>query len=84
MSATARRGFAITPNDSLVLPKWPKQIWVGGAGDVAVILSGDDPTNAGVDVTILKNVPAGTMLDINPKRVMLSGTTATLLVGLIY
>jgi hypothetical protein len=79
------KGFAITPNDAVILPIKPKKgVYVGGTGDVAVILAADDPNNTGTTgILIFKNVPAGTVLDIIPKRVMLAGTTATHLIGLL-
>jgi hypothetical protein len=69
---------AITKNDSTDLTTLKiKGIWVGGTGDVAVV-----GLNDATPVTITA-VPAGTMLPIMPKRVMSTGTTATLLIGLI-
>ena len=53
----------------------PRMIWVGGTGNVVVLMAGDT-----VAVTFTA-VPAGTMLPVNVTRVM-AATTATLLIGL--
>ena len=50
-------------------------LWVGGAGNIAIIA--EDDTSA---VTI-SSVAAGTRLDIRAKRVMVTNTTATLIVA---
>lgn len=81
--ASARKAFAITPADGTILARKPKTLFVGGAGDIAVILAHDDPTDTGADVVIFKNVPAGTKLDISVKRVMATGTTALHILGLV-
>lgn len=53
-----------------------RALWVGGAGNIAVVASGDD------DPVILTNVPAGTVLPVRAKAVRVSGTTATGIVAL--
>lgn len=68
--------FDITPNDSSDLSNIPRKIYVGGAGDLAI------RSSEGNDVT-LSSVPAGTILPIQPVRVLSTGTTATNIVGLI-
>lgn len=77
VDATSGRKFmAITKSDSTDLTPYSiRALWVGGAGDVAVM--GIDDTAA---VTI-SAVPAGTLLPFNVKRVMSTNTTATLIVG---
>lgn len=73
--SSAREWFAITPDDDVDLPQVPRGVWVGGAGNVAVVgLSGS---------AVLEGVTAGTLLPIAPTRVLLAGTTATKLVGLV-
>lgn len=70
-----RRGAAIVPNDAADLAAETRAIYVGSAGDVAVVLiSGDVLTFAGV--------PAGTLLPVRAIRVKATGTTAGLLLGL--
>jgi hypothetical protein len=73
---------AVTPNDNADLPQvnglYPRSLWVGGAGDVAVVGVEDDP--AGGAVT-LKAVPAGTTLPDSVRRVMSTNTTATFIVA---
>lgn len=71
----ATRGFAITPSDTSALPAITRQIWVGGAGNIALVLNGDTTS------LVMTAVPAGTMLDISAKQINATQTTATNLVG---
>lgn len=73
-SNPAADGFAITKNDSTDLAVQPRGIYVGGAGDVAVVLGAATVTFVGA--------VAGSILPIAPSRVMSTGTTATNLLGL--
>jgi hypothetical protein len=72
-SQTARRAKAIVPSDTL--PNNFSGIYVGGAGDVAVLMAGD------TDSVVHPNVPAGALLPIQVQKVLVAGTTATLMVG---
>lgn len=68
---------AVTPHASSNLPDGRcRALWVGGAGDVAIIAENDT-----VAVTITA-VPAGTLLPVRAKAVRVSGTTATNIVAL--
>lgn len=71
--------FVITPSDSTALTRRTKVIYVGGAGNISLIASGDDPAGAAVVFTA---VPVGTQLQIDALYVHATGTTATLLVGI--
>lgn len=76
-TAGADRLRAVTPNDSTNLPLGTAAaLWVGGAGNVAILA--DIDTSA---VTIVA-IPAGTILPIRTKRVLSTGTTATSIVAL--
>ncbi|NUA26097.1 spike base protein, RCAP_Rcc01079 family [Cupriavidus basilensis] len=67
--------FAITPHDTNDFAEVANSIRVGTGGDVAAVrLDGTAVT--------FKNVAAGEMLPIRARRVNLTGTTATDLVGL--
>lgn len=67
----------LTKSDTAVLPLGPcRALWIGGAGDVAVIAEGD------TDAVTISAVPAGTVLPIRCKRVMSTNTTATLIVAM--
>jgi hypothetical protein len=66
----------ITPSDGSQTPKIYRALWVGGAGNVRLIAAGSSAA-----VTIA-GVPEGTLLPIQVKQVLLTGTTATLVVGL--
>jgi hypothetical protein len=65
---------AVTPSDTVPLAVASKRLWIGGAGNVALI------TVRGVAVTYA-SVPAGTYLQVRAKQVMATGTTATNIVA---
>jgi len=67
--------FSISPSDSTYLTEIPRALYVGGAGDLAVI------TRAGNAVTF-KSVPAGTIIPQRVKMVKSTNTTATFIVGM--
>lgn len=71
----ASQFFAITASDSTDLTG-TRGIWVGGAGDVAVMGLYDDTA------VTLAGVPAGTLIPGRFKRVMSTNTTATSIVGM--
>ena len=74
LTAPATRAVAITPHDSNDLAFVTRAIYVGGSGDLSLVMrSGDTVT--------LSDVPAGTLLPIRVSRV-LTATTATNVVGL--
>lgn len=60
---------AVTPSDSTALTS--RAVWVGGAGDLSVRLSGAASTTV-----VFTAVPAGSLLPISVVRVM-AATTAT-------
>lgn len=64
---------AVTPSDTTAVTF--RALWVGGAGNVAVV------TEGGNSVTFT-GVPAGTLLPIAVRAVNSTSTTATNLVGL--
>lgn len=65
-------GTAVTPNDTTDIAP-TRALWVGGAGAVAVIFVDD------TDPVTLSGVPAGTLLPFAVRRVLSTGTTATLI-----
>jgi hypothetical protein len=72
-------GVAITPSDLAGLARPTRGIYVGGTGDLRVILADDADDSTPLT---FKAVPVGTLLRINVKKVMSTGTTATLLIAL--
>ena len=72
----ATRGFAITPSDAALLPNETRGLYVGTAGDVAVVLVDDTAT-----VTFVGLV-AGSVYPLRIKQVNSTNTTASNLVGL--
>lgn len=67
---------ALTPNDTVDLANVTRALYVGGAGNISV----DDLS--GNTAVVFTGVPAGTVLSIRVKRLRLTGTTATNIVGL--
>ena len=72
----ARNAEAITPDDAIDLSQPTRALYVGGAGDVDVILV-DDST-----AVTFKAVPAGTLLPVQAIRVKATLTTAVDIVGI--
>ena len=72
MTYSARNLEAVTPDDSTELGRVSRALYVGGTGDVTVLTAEDQ-------VITLSNVPAGTLLPIQIKRVNSTNTTATLM-----
>jgi hypothetical protein len=70
-------GFAVTPSDSVQLKMVARRIYVGGAGNLTVLLRGDSHP-----VTLF-NVPAGSYHDLGAVLVMATGTTATDIVAFV-
>jgi hypothetical protein len=68
-----KNGFAITPSDTVELPKVTSRIWVGVTGNIKVDLVGGDTVT-------LTAVPVG-MLAVKAVRLYATGTTATTMVG---
>jgi len=75
--APAKGAFQITPSDSLQLSKATKAIYVGTGGDVVL-----RPVDAQADVRFAK-VGSGAILPIRVTAALLTGTTASDIVGLI-
>lgn len=75
-TASATGGFAVTKSDATVFQPMTKALYVGGTGDVAVRMAD------GTALTF-SAVPAGAVLPIQVQQVLLTGTTATLILGLV-
>lgn len=74
--APASDCFAVSPSDADELPRVPKALYVGTAGDVNIVaVASETPV-------VLRNVTAGSILPIRVARVLASGTTADHIVGL--
>lgn len=76
LNSPATSAQAITPSDSNALATTPRALYVGGAGDVSVILIGD------ASAVTFSAVPAGTILPLRCSKVRATGTTATNIVGI--
>lgn len=68
--------FAITKNNSTMLPERCCGIYVGSTGDVAV------ETESGKQVTFV-GVPTGGIIPIAARKVLSTGTTASSIVGFL-
>jgi hypothetical protein len=74
-TAPATKAVAVTAADSdLAIPA--RALYVGGAGNISLILSEDS------SAVTFSNVPAGTILPFQVKQVRSTNTTATLIVAL--
>lgn len=75
-TSPAQLAYSIQPHDVLDLPTVTKAIYIGSSGNVMVraIRSEQD--------VLLKNVQAGSIIDIQVRCVRATGTTATDIVGL--
>ena len=75
ITAPAAHAVAVTPNDGTDLTYPARALYVGGAGDVVVIMHGGETTT-------FKAVQVGTVLPLIVTRVKSTGTTATNIVAL--
>jgi hypothetical protein len=66
---TFNKHAAVTKSDVTVFDE-ESSIYVGGAGDIALVLKGDS-------TAVTYTVPAGTFLPCNAIQVLETGTTAT-------
>ena len=64
----ASNAEVVTPSDTIALPFASKRLWIGSAGNVALITVG------GSTVTY-SAVPAGTYLQVRTNQVKATGTT---------
>lgn len=71
----AIHAYAITPSDSTTITV-TRGIYIGGAGDVTVLMACDDNS------VVFTAVNAGTILPLSVQKVLATGTTATSIVGL--
>lgn len=65
----------VTPHDTTALGNVTKGVYVGGAGNLEVIMLGGE-------TVVFSAVPAGTVLPIRATHVKDANTTATLIVAL--
>ncbi|MGC8518471.1 MAG: spike base protein, RCAP_Rcc01079 family [Steroidobacteraceae bacterium] len=70
----ALNALEVTPSNTAALPFLSKRLWVGGAGNVALL-------TAGGQSVIYAGVPAGTYLNVRTAQVMATNTTATNIVA---
>ena len=76
MSGPATNAFPIIPDDAAPLAQTTRAIYTGSGGDIALVMQG------GSTVTF-KTVPAGVVLPLRVSKIMVTGTTATTMLGLV-
>lgn len=72
--SSAAGSVTVTASDTTVFDPPGRALWIGGAGNVAVRMAGDESTPT------LVGVQAGTMISICVDKVLSTGTTATSIV----
>lgn len=70
-----RKAFTVVPSDSVNFSVPTRGVYVGGTGDIVVLMMDDTTT------VTMKAVPVGSFLRIRAKRINSTSTTATLMVG---
>lgn len=75
MDAPGEGAIAVTTSDATNLTKYSRALYVGGAGNLTVVMRDDT-------VVLFSSVPAGTILPIRVKRVNATATTATNIVAI--
>lgn len=73
----AKKAFAITPTDNTPLSSSTKGLYIGGAGNINLIMVGDTAN------TLFTAVTVGSILPFRVSTIHATGTTATGIVGLI-
>lgn len=68
---SARYAVAVTPSDTTNLTNVTRGLFVGGVGNLSVVMAGDGAT------VVFTGVPAGAFLPIRVSRVNSTLTTAT-------
>jgi len=67
-------GFAIAPSDLQFLEEQTRGIWVGGSGNITLMLTSGR-------IVVLIGAVAGSLIPVKVKKVYSTGTTATNLVA---
>lgn len=75
-SSPAIKAAAVTPSDVIVLDPYTKALYIGGSGNISVVLADDS-----VAVTFA-GLSAGQILPVCVNKVMQTGTTASNIVAL--
>lgn len=73
--------FAITASDTVQQPYFARGIFIGTGGNISAELY--DPTTGDYSIQVYKNIPSGSVLQISPRRIMSTNTTAADMIGLL-
>jgi hypothetical protein len=79
LDSPAGYAFSVTPADATVFAQPTRSLYVGGAGNIKVMMSNKDNANT---VLTFTGVTAGSILPIRVQRVYSGNTTATSIIGL--
>lgn len=83
VGAPASSGILVTPSDSAPLPFTSTALWVGGAGNLAVVMA--NQSGAGgpplLAATTFCSVAAGQWMPIQVQYVLSTNTTATAIIA---
>lgn len=71
----ARYAIGVTPSDTVDLVNMSRGLFVGGAGNLSVVMAGNSAT------VVFTGVPAGAFLPLRVHRVNSTSTTATNIVA---
>jgi hypothetical protein len=71
----ATDALLVTPNDSSDLPFITRAVYIGGAGNLAVVM------HSGL-VAVFVSLPAGSLIPVRVVKVFATGTTATNLLAM--
>lgn len=74
-TVSAHSAFIVTKSDTTIIPT-TRGLYIGGGGDLNVVMSDDENT------VLFSAVPQGTILPIQVIQVLATNTTATLIVAL--
>lgn len=72
----ATHAFSITPADATDLSEITRAIYIGGAGNLTVVLQSD------AEVTFT-GLATGTVLPLRARQISATGTTATAILGMV-
>ena len=67
--------LVVTPSDTISLAMPTRSIYIGGAGNLSVLM-------AGGQTTLFSALPVGTILPVSCLRINATNTTATLIVAM--
>jgi len=74
-TSSAAGGSVVVPSDTIALPRITRGVYVGGTGNVTVVMADDSMLQ-------FVAVPAGVVLPVRVKRINATGTSAVNMIAL--